>query len=118
MGIELLTRWPDLGRERILTDAEIKEQGHRIELRKALSWGEDKLCEMCGKHRAARTEKYCAGCRKTRIKELEDCGYLQMLGEPHCGMRRTEEMKEDVFETKYGTDAGTGIYAGMYNAKH
>ena len=114
MKTESLARWPHLSRYRIMTNAEIVEQGHRIELKKALLWREETLCEMCGKHWAIRTERYCVGCRKIRIKELEDCGYLQMLGEPHCGMRRTKEMKEDVFETKHGTDAGTGVYNAMH----
>ena len=99
-------RWPHLDRERTMTDAEIIEQGHRIELRKALLWGEDVLCEMCKKRWAVRTERYCVGCKRIRIKELEGCGYLQMLGDSHCGMRRTEEMKELTNETKFGTRMG------------
>ena len=117
-GNTIRKRWPDLGCERLMTDAEIVEQGHRIELRKALLWNEDKLCEMCEKKGTIHTERYCVFCRRIVIEELKACNYLQMLGEPHCGMRRTKEMKEDVFQTKYGADAGTGAYTGMYNAKH
>jgi len=101
-------RWPHLDRERTMTDAEIIEQGHRIELRKALLWGEDALCEMSKKCWAVRTERYCVRCKRIRIKELEGCGYLQMLGDSYCGMRRTEEMKELTNETKSGIRMGQG----------
>ena len=105
---DFCTRWPYRNRNRIITDAEIVEQGHRVELKKALLWQEEITCEKCTKRLAINTERYCKHCRREVIKELENCGYLQMLGDTHCGMRRTEEMKELTHETKHGTRSGQG----------
>ena len=113
MKNRLLAHWPDLGRERIMSDVEIEEQGKRIGQRKK-DLVQIVICERCGKRPGVPTERYRVKCRRKIMRELERCGYLQKLGESHCGVRRTKEMKEDVFETKYGTDAGTGIYNALH----
>ena len=103
--------WPDLGRERIMSDAEIVEQGHRIELRKVLLRQTTVECERCGKNTAIRSERYCMKCRILVLEELEDCGYLQP--EVPCNYEwREPDAKENVLETKYGTEHGgcTALY--------
>lgn len=107
-------RWPDLGRLRLMTDAQIKAQAARIAIMKIIYWSEDVLCERCEKHQAISTQRYCVYCRPLVIRELETCGYLQKLGNAHCGQFRIEETKEDIFQTKYGTDAGTGVYNALH----
>jgi len=54
------------------------------------------LCERCKKKHAKPNERYCRPYSYDVIKELEDCGYLQQLGHEHCGMDRTEEMKQEL----------------------
>ena len=107
-------RWPDLGRERLMTDAQVRTQAARTIIAKIVCWSKDMLCERCKKHLAVSTERYCINCKLIVIEELIDCGYLQKSGMNHCGQGRTEEMKEDIFETKYGTEAGTGVYNALH----
>jgi len=98
-------RWPHLDRERTMTDAEIIEQGHRIELRKTLLWQGKIMCERCAKCLAINTERYCKNCKQEVVEELEDCGYLQPVVPFNIEMRGADA-KEDISETKFGLDDG------------
>ena len=61
------------------------------------------LCERCKIKEALSKQRYCSDCKKIVKKELYDCGYLQRIGDSHCGQRRTGEAKENTYQTKHGT---------------
>ena len=64
------------------------------------------MCERCG-GTAIRGERYCKSCRKKVLRELQDAGYLETGGYGgHKGQSRTPGMKENEYETKYGTGHG------------
>ena len=62
-----------------------------------------KLCKRCGALPALRNEKYCKDCRKQVLSELQEAGYLQNTGWTHVGQTRTQEQRENTYETKHGT---------------
>ena len=71
----------------------MKNQNHKTE---------PKQCEMCVKNLAIRGERYCKTCRKIKLSEMKDAGYLTSRPIGHVGQSRTSEMKELQYETKWG----------------
>lgn len=61
----------------------------------------DKTCERCSAAMAVRGERYCKGCRKAVLEELEEAGALTPY--PGRGFRSRDQM-ENVRETKFGGD--------------
>lgn len=62
---------------------------------------EVKRCETCEADRIP-GERYCKSCRKVIIDRMRRDKYLAWV--PGRGQPRTPEMREDVRETRLGTD--------------
>lgn len=60
-----------------------------------------KVCERCNGE-ALSGERFCKDCRKAVLDEMKNAGYLQRFSNFHRGGSRTGEMRESVYETKYG----------------
>lgn len=62
-----------------------------------------KVCENCPEP-ALKGMRYCKDCKKLVLHEMRQSGYLETRG---FGLRRgesrTQDMREDVRETKHGT---------------
>lgn len=64
-----------------------------------------KKCERCSEL-SIRGQRYFKGCTKAVLSELKEAGYLETGGYGRKGSTRTQDMKELVRETKYGTEHG------------
>jgi hypothetical protein len=60
-----------------------------------------KECEICG-NPAIRGERFCKVCRKSKLAELEEAGYLRAV--PQGGKYWRSEQRENTCETKHGRD--------------
>jgi hypothetical protein len=64
-----------------------------------------RMCEMCTTSEAMLNERFCKDCRKAKLEELKECGYLQRApSPPFRRYLRAREQKENVHETKHGVD--------------
>jgi hypothetical protein len=62
-----------------------------------------KICERCGGLPVTQNDRYCKECRKAVLMELAETGYLSSKVFGHCGQSRTNEQRENTYETKHGT---------------
>jgi hypothetical protein len=60
-----------------------------------------KQCEICG-HPAISGQRFCKECRKAKLAELKESGYLRPV--PQGGKYRSIEQQENTYETKHGRD--------------
>jgi len=60
-----------------------------------------RTCERCG-GKPVSGERFCRKCRKALLAELQEAGYLTAQVRGHVGDRRSDEMRENVEETKHG----------------
>jgi predicted amidophosphoribosyltransferase len=61
-----------------------------------------KQCETC-KSDAVKGERYCKHCKKERLRQMKEDGYL--TPKPNNSYRSSES-RENVYETKHGTGHG------------
>ena len=61
-----------------------------------------RMCEMCQVAEALKQERFCKECRKLKLAELKEGGYLQPV--PFMGDSRSGEQRENTRETKLGVD--------------
>ncbi len=61
------------------------------------------LCERCKTKEAIAGQRWCANCKKLEFKKMREEGYFLGIGDRHIGERRPNEMREKIYETKYGT---------------
>jgi len=61
-------------------------------------------CERCGGY-APGSRRFCKECEKMVRSEMKESGYLQRVPQ-HSGLERTQEMRENTYETKHGTGHG------------
>jgi hypothetical protein len=57
---------------------------------------------MCD-NKAIKEERYCKACKKIKLAEMKESGYLASRPTGHIGQGRTSDMKEVQRETKSGT---------------
>lgn len=61
-----------------------------------------KPCERCNNALAKSGNKYCTECRKKKLREMREAGYL--TPKVYGRSNRTRDMQENLHETKYGID--------------
>ena len=62
------------------------------------------LCEKNCRREALHGERFCEGCRRFLLAEMQDSGYLTPRIYGHEDKYRPPEAKENTRDTKYGRD--------------
>ena len=63
-----------------------------------------RYCELCGTKTVSLSDRFCKGCRRAQLAEMQSEGYLGPAPRGHIGQQRTADQKEIVRETKFGTE--------------
>lgn len=61
-----------------------------------------KLCERCQRLPANCGERYCSHCRKDVLQKMADAGYLRPVPQSYSGQGRSNDHRENTYDTKYG----------------
>ncbi len=65
----------------------------------------NRTCKHCGDP-ALPSISFCKTCKAAILAELQAEGYLETGGYGRKGQNRTQDMKENTYETKHGTGHG------------